>query len=624
MGSKFYVVGNDRATRHGFYPQLDSYVSGYGNSWTGECDRDTGCMFAMRKIKDEKKEVTLDRRGKRKLGDSMMNVDEDDEEDADWVPEDEDEDEPLEYASDVEESDVEEVGDIEMEDVEDLERDASEREDFRRSWIQAMTARGTSDNPHSSCGTQDGLPTWFKGRLTIERVPIQDEFFPLFHSNNDDSAEDASDGSSSYDEFGEKNSHRPIERDLGYHVRQGHEVEHIAGPRCRYRSGYSGHRISVEEMRGCQVAQCLVRKPKGWKFEPLEDDENFEKEGGFFLSGLTDHMPSRDSSSPHVQPPRHGCDQPHAENAMWDDDQFEEYAMPFHPGCFEVYKRASMLKNGSIDVKGLTNWWTKDAKTQNSLRSSHPDVGECQAQWWDHHKGTEYLAANPLYVPKLRDILQSTISTAPNFSTRNGAFQALETPSTSAENDPFACLPAEIRIEILDILRSKDIASLRLASRTFTQLPISYFQNLIKRELPWLWEAWPTSNKPNHLGYSFWATVTASEAEAKLQSTQKEIAALNDYVNIVSGEMPELKPMLEEALPAAIQAVLDAHQQGVENDEDRKPFFLPPDRTDYYMLYVLVKRHWKELRGLRNRARIWKDCRRILRQIEGLGTKSGA
>ena len=422
--------------------------------------------------------------------------------------------------------------------------------------------------------------------------------------------------------FGEPISVRPVERELGFYVKQERDVEHIAGPRCCCRSGYSGHKISVEEMRGCQVAQCLVRKPKGWKFEPEADDEEFEKEGGFFLSGLTDHMPSRDMSSPRVQPPRHGCDQPHAENTMWDDDQFQDYAMPFHPGCFEVYKRASILKNGSIDVEGLTNWWTKDANTQNSLRSWHQDVGKCQEQWWDHCKGTEYLAANPLYIPKLRDILQQSISTAPNFSTRNGAFKTLETPGVSAENDSFACLPAEIRIEILDNLRSKDIASLRLASRTFAQLPISYFQKLIIRELPWLWEAWPTSNKPNHPGYPFWATVTASEAEAKLQSTQKEISALNDYVNIVSGEMPELKPMLEEALPAAIQAVLDAHQQELESDEDRKPFFLPPDRTDYYLLYVLVKRHWKELRGLRNRARIWKDCRGILRQIDGLGAKS--
>ncbi|KAL5449742.1 hypothetical protein PMIN05_001156 [Paraphaeosphaeria minitans] len=37
--------------------------------------------------------------------------------------------------------------------------------------------------------------------------------------------------------------------------------------------------------------------------------------------------------------------------------------------------------------------------------------------------------------------------------------------------------------------------------------------------------------------------------------------------------MPELKDVLEEALPAEIQAVLDAQQSEVENAEDRRPFF---------------------------------------------------
>ena len=60
--------------------------------------------------------------------------------------------------------------------------------------------------------------------------------------------------------------------------------EHIAGPACGHKGGYSGHRISVEEMRGCTTLQCLVRKPDGW--HPEDDDEGFEREGRHFLSGL--------------------------------------------------------------------------------------------------------------------------------------------------------------------------------------------------------------------------------------------------------------------------------------------------------------------------------------------------
>ncbi|KAL5391569.1 hypothetical protein PMIN02_006573 [Paraphaeosphaeria minitans] len=85
--------------------------------------------------------------------------------------------------------------------------------------------------------------------------------------------------------------------------------------------------------------------------------------------------------------------------------------------------------------------------------------------------------------------------------------------------------------------------------------------------------------------------------------------------------MPELKDVLEEALPAEIQAVLDAQQSEVENAEDRRPFFLPPGRTDYHLLYVLIQRHWNELRGLQNRQRIWRGCQDIGRGIKSMRKK---
>lgn len=36
--------------------------------------------------------------------------------------------------------------------------------------------------------------------------------------------------------------------------------EHVAGPGCVSESGYSGHRISVVEMKGCRAVQCLIKK----------------------------------------------------------------------------------------------------------------------------------------------------------------------------------------------------------------------------------------------------------------------------------------------------------------------------------------------------------------------------
>jgi hypothetical protein len=93
-----------------------------------------------------------------------------------------------------------------------------------------------------------------------------------------------------------------------------YDLEHIAGPNCKHTGGYNGHRITAEQMRGCHTFQCLMRKERAWKPDP--DDQEFELEGDYFLTGLGDSMQSRDMGWPEVSPPRHGVDSPQAENAI--------------------------------------------------------------------------------------------------------------------------------------------------------------------------------------------------------------------------------------------------------------------------------------------------------------------
>jgi hypothetical protein len=54
--------------------------------------------------------------------------------------------------------------------------------------------------------------------------------------------------------------------------------------------------------------------------------------------------------------------------------------------------------------------------------------------------------------------------------------------------DTFSVLPTELKDMVLSHLSSKDIGNLRLASRTFRQLPNRLFFRLIRDELPWFWE----------------------------------------------------------------------------------------------------------------------------------------
>ena len=89
------------------------------------------------------------------------------------------------------------------------------------------------------------------------------------------------------------------------HQERPRNGEHIAGTGCVSEAGYSGHRISVEEMKGCRAVQCLVKK--GYDWIPEDDDEDFETEGAFFLTGIGDGSPD-ESPLEGIKPARHGVD----------------------------------------------------------------------------------------------------------------------------------------------------------------------------------------------------------------------------------------------------------------------------------------------------------------------------
>ena len=90
----------------------------------------------------------------------------------------------------------------------------------------------------------------------------------------------------SYETFGDET--------LGY--------QHVAGLDCASVSGYSGHRISIGEMKGCRAIQALMKKKQGW--EPEDGDEDFEIEGEFFLTGVGHGSPDEPPLQK-IRPARH-------------------------------------------------------------------------------------------------------------------------------------------------------------------------------------------------------------------------------------------------------------------------------------------------------------------------------
>ena len=84
---------------------------------------------------------------------------------------------------------------------------------------------------------------------------------------------------------------------------EGDLGEHLSGPGCTSRQGYSGQRISLDEMKGCRAVQCILKKGKDWLPEP--DDQDFELESDYFLTGVGDGSPD-EAPLRDIKPERHG------------------------------------------------------------------------------------------------------------------------------------------------------------------------------------------------------------------------------------------------------------------------------------------------------------------------------
>ena len=138
----------------------------------------------------------------------------------------------------------------------------------------------------------------------LARLTANDDFEEFQSSNKGDHTFEDAHGASCRSECRDSDPiHECNDKNHGHRCTANH-LEHLAGPSCTNHSGYSGHRISAEEMRGCTTSQCLVKKPSDWV--PEADDKGFELDSNYFLSGLGSYMPSRDDANTKFDPHRHG------------------------------------------------------------------------------------------------------------------------------------------------------------------------------------------------------------------------------------------------------------------------------------------------------------------------------
>jgi hypothetical protein len=402
--------------------------------------------------------------------------------------------------------------------------------------------------------------------------------------------------------------------------------EHIAGPNCEDTQGYKGHSISLEEMRTCSAVQCLMEKKsqtRDWlsDWNPESDDEDFEAESDYFLSGLAHKCCSWEDDT-NLAPERHDVGQM---DPSLDGDGFSMGDMSFHPCCLEIYRRVSQWRVGAVDVPGLAEWWDQGHET--SATPEHAAIRRGTGQWWQHHMGDEFLAANPLQIPALDSLFKAADRSQKDYNARASPFDAqMTTPSHSQIHDLFGKLPEELRDMVLAPLSSADIANLRLASRSFRHLPFTLWHDLIKKEMPWIWEAW------TDCPYPFLACTTKPELEADTAGLWDRTMAMRDHGSeeqADSGGEQEGSPGGEEE--TSPESEEDATPRGEyetspetgaaqwDTDEMWQPRAvrqLPRLQTDWYFLYCQLTREWKNIKGLQNRERIWKTLEFIVHRVE--------
>ncbi|RAQ45561.1 hypothetical protein AFGD_005874 [Aspergillus flavus] len=385
--------------------------------------------------------------------------------------------------------------------------------------------------------------------------------------------------------------------------------EHIAGPDCRNTQGYLGKNISAEEMTGCHTVQCILAKREDW--EPRPDDMEFEHKSRYHLTGVAENMPSSGYGLKFA-PVRHGIDNIQAETEFLletSQEQLDETGLPFHPACFELFIQASKQCLGEVDIDTLVRIRDRACmESQHFPIEDNEDVKEGQEQVWNHTVGHEYLVANPIFVPSLKPIIQSAISTDRGFSVNNSPFESRSpiNPASTAR-DPFRALPIEIILIIVDHLNSPDIAALRLTSRAFTHLPTSLWFRLVVTEMPWLYEAWSSDPTPYH-----WATVIAHDVHQEKAAREEWDRDMEKQSLVIGEEMPEVQAEWLRNLP---RWEWPGHPDRLEV-LDLSPARLHYHTTNWYRLYRDITVNWKQLKGLQNRARIWDAVLQIVGAIK--------
>lgn len=372
-----------------------------------------------------------------------------------------------------------------------------------------------------------------------------------------------------------------MERDQTWRSR-----EHISGPNCILKNAYSGQNITAEELRGCNTFQLLCPKPSEWEAEKGDEDFELDDECPSYLSGLRDHFDSKTNSSTVFVPRRHQQEEFDVQNWASAASNRHLAAMPFHPACFEVFKRASLKRLNTIDIDGLAGWYQVESTHHFTDKIFPHDEAVGRAtkhQVWNHVEGDEWIAANPCFVPALHAGMQQ-LTTDESFT---------------------AAKPGELDSPDGGI---GEMADMNLSSEASSNLPQSFYFGHIRHEMPWIWETWCA--RP----YSGWTTKSQSEIAKDPLAISHQREYLQNWIKALEADDDSTQKRAQLRDLNAQLKEFEAQNGFVP--EPVTATLLPRQGTDWRKLYFALQNMGQSSHGLRNRERVWRCCNYILDRIE--------
>ena len=169
--------------------------------------------------------------------------------------------------------------------------------------------------------------------------------------------------------------------------------------------------------------------------------------------------------------------------------------------------------------------------------------------------------------------------------------------------DLFARMPRVLVDMLLSYLERKDVAAIREVSRSFSQLPQSYFRRCVRTEMPWVWEV-AVDCSSDLDWHALWCRLAAADGGDRSDENERKW---------LSGVRAEKMLHVKYACKPS------KHSYGVFQERVAQAKREAEEEIEAgYANGMWKRKELREVRGLRNRRRIWECCQQLVERIDAL------